>query len=130
MRCFRVVRIDDFALKYEPPHRLVCYIHRHSDPPGFESLREEGFRLKKGRPKDWSDEEKEMLISGIDSMESGATQLDSMPVGYFLSHHVMDRVRSEADCRRALKGILLEDERYDILRWCAKQRSGASDIDS
>ena len=63
-----------------------------------------------------------MFLTGIDSIASGAVQLDSMSVPYFLSHHIMNRGRSEADCRRTLKNIFLGDERYDIVRWCTKQR--------
>jgi hypothetical protein len=110
------------------PDARLCYIPRFVATDDLTSLKTQGFSLKTARSSAWSEEERYHFISAIDQLHSKS----ELPpdIGKHLSTVVMNGRRTARECLKALRGMLLEDARYDLVQWCAQHKQPAEQPDT
>lgn len=122
LRCVMCPRLEnrpDGGLTVQLPDARLCYVPRFVASDDLTSLKTQGFSLKTSRSSAWTEEERYQFISGIDQMYSTQSELPA-DVGKHLSANVMRGRKNARDCLKELRGMLLEDARYDLVQWCAQ----------
>jgi hypothetical protein len=107
-----------YELNFGLPHVRRCYIECTPLSDDLPALEREGFTFKRHRRPEWPPEEQRMFVVGLKDIDDGKLVVDK-ELGLFLSHHVMDGVRSPKECLHALKSMLLQHKRFDLASWCA-----------